>query len=247
MSKLKLSLILLLAALPAHAADRAAEEAAVRTALAKLVPGEMQIESIGPAPIPGFYQAMLSGLTVVYVSTDGKYLLQGALLDIPGRKNLTEEARAAQRRGMLAKVGDDSSILFAPKDPKYTVTVFTDVDCGYCRRLHQQIDEYNRLGIAVKYLFFPRAGLGSASAAKAEAVWCAPDRRAALTEAKTGVDLPAAAADCANPVARDFELGREVGVEGTPAIYAPSGDQLGGYLPPQQMLQRLNELAARTN
>lgn len=247
MSKSNLSLLLWLAALPALGADRAVEEDTVRAALAELVPGEMRIESVAPAPIPGFYQAMLSGLTVVYVSSDGKYLLQGALLDIPNRRNLTEAARASRRREMLAQVGDDASIVFAPKDPKYTVTVFTDVDCGYCRRLHQQIGEYNRLGIAVKYLFFPRTGLGTPSAAKAAAVWCAPDRRAALTEAKTGVELPAADPGCANPVARDFELGRQIGVEGTPAIYAPSGDQLGGYLPPQQMLQRLNELAARSH
>lgn len=233
---------LVLFSLPALAADRAQEEKLVRAALASLVPGEMKIESIRPAPIPGFYEAVLSGLTVVYVSADGKYLLQGTLLDMAKRENLTEDARAAQRRGMLDAVSADQSILFAPKDPKYTVTVFTDVDCGYCRRLHQQIGEYNRLGIAVKYLFFPRTGLGSESFEKAVSVWCSPDRRQALTEAKTGAALPSA--DCDNPVAADYQLGRDVGVEGTPAVYTADGVQLGGYVAPQQMLQRLNELAA---
>ncbi|PIQ37165.1 MAG: disulfide bond formation protein DsbC [Lysobacterales bacterium CG17_big_fil_post_rev_8_21_14_2_50_64_11] len=233
---------LALLSLPALAADRAQEEKQVREALTTLVPGEMKIESIRPAPMPGFYEAVLSGLTVVYVSADGKYLLQGTLLDMAKRENLTEDARATRRRGMLDAVKDDQSIIFSPKGPKYTVTVFTDIDCGYCRRLHQQMGEYNRLGIAVKYLFFPRAGLGSESFAKAVSVWCSPDRQQALTDAKGGATL--ASGDCENPVARDYQLGRDVGVEGTPAVYSPEGVQLGGYVAPQQLLQRLNELAA---
>lgn len=239
------ALVLLLSALsaPSFAADQSKEEQTVRAALTTLVPGGVSIESVRPSPVPGFYEVGLSGMTVVYVSTDGKYLLQGTLLDIAKRENLTENARAGQRRGMLQAVKNDQAITFAPKDPKYTVTVFTDVDCGYCRRLHQQIGEYNDLGIAVKYLFFPRAGLGSPSFAKAVSIWCAPDRQKALTDAKAGTDLPAGS--CDNPIAHDYELGREVGVEGTPAIYTAEGVQLGGYLPPQQMLQRLNDLAAR--
>lgn len=229
--------------LPALATDRAQEEKLVREALTTLVPGEMKIDSIRPAPMPGFYEAVLSGLTVVYVSADGKYLMQGTLLDMAKRENLTENARATQRRSMLTAVKDTQSIVFSPKDPKYTVTVFTDIDCGYCRRLHQQIGEYNRLGIAVKYLFFPRAGLGSESFAKAVSVWCSPDRQQALTDAKAGGPVTAGA-DCENPVARDYQLGRDVGVEGTPAVYSPEGVQLGGYVAPQQLLQRLNELAA---
>lgn len=238
-------LALLLGALstPSFAADQSKEEQTVRAALTSLVPGGMSIESVRPSPVPGFYEVGLSGMTVVYVSTDGKYLLQGTLLDIASRENLTENARAGQRRGMLQAVKNDQAILFSPKDPKYTVTVFTDVDCGYCRRLHQQIAEYNGLGIAVKYLFFPRAGLSSASYTKAVSVWCAPDRLKAMTEAKAGTDLPAAT--CDNPIANDFALGQEIGVEGTPAIYNADGVQLGGYLPPQQMLARLNDLAAR--
>lgn len=241
--KLRIAVLALaLFSLPVLAANRAEEEKRVRAALTTLVPGDMKIESIRPAPMPGFYEAVLSGLTVVYVSADGKYLLQGTLLDMAKRENLTEDARAAQRRGMLNAVKDSQSIVFSPKDPKYTVTVFTDIDCGYCRRLHQQMGEYNRLGIAVKYLFFPRAGLGSESFAKAVSVWCSPDRQQALTDAKSGTTL--ASADCENPVASDYQLGRDVGVEGTPAVYSPDGVQLGGYVAPQQMLQRLNDLAA---
>lgn len=238
-----LALLLVAVSAPLFAADQSREEQTVRAALTTLVPGGMNVESVQPSPVPGFYQVSLSGMTVVYVSTDGKYLLQGTLLDIASRENLTESARAGQRRGMLQAVKNEQAIVFSPKDPKYTVTVFTDVDCGYCRRLHQQIAEYNSLGIAVKYLFFPRAGLGSPSYAKAVAVWCSPDRQKALTDAKAGTDLPKGT--CDNPVAHDFELGKEVGVEGTPAIYSAEGVQLGGYLPPQQMLVRLNELAVR--
>lgn len=238
-----LGLLFLAASAPLYAADQSKEEQVVRDALKTLVPGGMSVESVQLSPVPGFYQVSLSGTTVVYVSTDGKYLLQGTLLDIATRDNLTERARAGQRRGVLTGIKDDQTILFSPKDPKYTVTVFTDIDCGYCRRLHQQIGEYNDLGIAVKYLFFPRAGLGSASYKKAVSVWCSADRHQAMTEAKAGTELPEA--NCNNPIAADFELGRDVGVEGTPAIYSTEGVQLGGYLPPQQMLQRLNALAER--
>jgi len=118
--------------------------------------------------------------------------------------------------------------------------VFTDVDCGYCRRLHQQIADYNSVGITVEYLFFPRAGPNTESFNQAIAVWCSADRNAALTKAKSGEKLEAKT--CPNPIAEEFELGRRIGVSGTPAIIAEDGTQIGGYLPPEQMIVRLDQL-----
>lgn len=230
------------AAAPAKAAAASpAGDAAIREALLGLVPG-MEIGQISDSPIPGFREVAV-GARVVYVSNDGKRLIQGALIDIASRENLTQASEAGLRKGLLAAVGDDSRITFAAANPKHEITVFTDIDCGYCRRMHSEIAEYNRLGITVNYLFYPRSGLGSESFDKAVSVWCAPNRRKAMTEAKAGKALPKA--DCTNPVTRDYDLGRRIGLDGTPAIYAPDGTQLGGYVAPAEMLARLDEIAAK--
>ena len=192
------------AAAPATA-DEATRER-IQAALQALAPG-MKVDAIAPSPISGFLEVAL-GARVIYVSQDGKQLLQGSLIDIASRESLTQASEAKLRRDMLANVGDDTGITFAAANPKYEVTVFTDIDCGYCRRMHSEIAEYNRLGITVNYLFYPRAGIGSESFQKAVNVWCAPDRRKALTEAKAGKILPKA--NCTNPVTMDYDLGRRM-------------------------------------
>jgi thiol:disulfide interchange protein DsbC len=122
---------------------------------------------------------------------------------------------------------------------KHKVTVFTDIDCGYCRKLHSEIAQYNKAGITVEYLFFPRAGINSESFDKAVAVWCAPDRNKALTDAKA--ERPVAPRTCANPIAAEYEIGQNIGVDGTPAVYLEDGTQIGGYSPPADMLKRIEE------
>ena len=223
------------------AAAQDAGDAAVRAAIASLVPGA-KIDSISEAKMPNFYEVMLQG-QIVYVSHDGKYLVQGSIFDIANKTDLTEASRSVQRREALKTLGKDKRIAFAPAQVKHTVTVFTDIDCGYCRRMHQQMAEYNKLGIAVDYLFFPRAGLGSESFDKAVSVWCAADRAKAMTDAKAGVAMDKK--ECANPIEEEYALGNKIGVNGTPAVIAADGTQLGGYLPPDQMLQRLDQLAAK--
>ncbi|GGA84556.1 hypothetical protein GCM10011521_23700 [Arenimonas soli] len=218
----------------ADADARARIEASLQT----LAPGT-RVDAVAPSPIPGYLEVAV-GARVIYVSEDGKRLLQGALIDIASRDNLTLASEARLRRDILASVGDESSITFAAADPKHEVTVFTDIDCGFCRRMHNEIAEYNRLGISVNYLFYPRAGIGSESFQKAVNVWCAPDRRKALTAAKAGKDLPRK--DCTNPVTRDYDLGRRVGLDGTPAIYAADGTHLGGFVPPAELLARLEQV-----
>lgn len=229
---------------PAAAAAKAAapaNEAALRAAMKEVAP-DAEITRISDSPIPGFKEVAL-GARVVYLSDDGKRLIQGALFDIPSRENLTQVSEAVLRKGLLDSAGADRRIVFAAEKPRHVVTVFTDIDCGYCRKLHEQIAVYNRLGITVEYLFYPRSGLGSESFDKAVAVWCAPDRRKAMTAAKAGQVLPKG--NCTNPITQDYELGRRIGLEGTPAIYATNGEQLGGYVEPAAMLARLDEIAAK--
>lgn len=231
------------AAAPAAAAKPAApaSEAALRAAMKTVAP-DAEITHIGDSPIPGFKEVAL-GARIVYLSNDGTRLIQGALFDIPSRENLTQVSEAVLRKDLLAEAGADRRIVFAAAKPRHVVTVFTDIDCGYCRKLHEQIADYNRLGITVEYLFYPRTGIGGESFDKAVAVWCAPDRRVAMTAAKAGKVLPPG--KCANPVTQDYDLGRRIGLEGTPAIYAGNGEQLGGYVEPADMLARLDEIAAK--
>jgi thiol:disulfide interchange protein DsbC len=217
--------------------------APIRAAILKVVPGA-SIDSIKPTVIPGYHEVAISG-RVVYVSDDGKYLIQGALINMATKANLTDTSEAVLRRGVLDGVGRDRRIVFSPANPKYRITVFTDIDCAYCRKLHAQIADYNKAGIAVEYLFFPRAGLNSDSYNKAVSVWCASDRLQALTDAK--LDKPVAKKTCPNPVAMEYDLGRRVGVDGTPAIYAADGTQLGGYLSPPEMLAKLGHRTVAAN
>lgn len=221
----------------AKTAAAPANEPAIRAALLKAAPG-VKITSINPSPIAGFKEVVVDG-RVLYVSTDGKYLLQGSLINLDTRTNLTEASEAVLRRALLDAVPASRKISFAPANPKYRVTVFTDIDCGFCRKMHNQVNEYNKLGIAIDYLFFPRAGIGSDSFQKAVNVWCAPDRKVAMTMAKNDRSLPKK--NCTNYVTMDYRLGMQVGVEGTPAVYTANGMSIGGYLSPQDMLKSLQQ------
>ena len=216
-------------------------EAHAREAIRAIAP-QLRVDRIEAAPIAGFREVIVGG-QVVYVTDDGKYLLQGTLLDVAQRKDLNEVAMSELRRELLATVPARDRIVFAPEAPKYTVSVFTDVDCGYCRKLHGEMDAYNRQGIAIEYLAFPRMGPGSENFDEMVAVWCAKDPRAALTEAKSGGNVRGT---CTSPVAMQYALGQRLGLTGTPMIVAADGSQLGGYVPPQRLREMLDELAAQS-
>ena len=239
---MKFSMIAALAlAFIAPLAHAAQSDAAARDAIQKLA-RERKVEAFEKSPIPGYYQAVI-GSQMLYVSEDGRYILQGTLYDADAKLDLTAMRMARVNVAKLDAYPDAKRIIFAPKSkPKYTVTVFTDIDCGYCRRLHQQMAEYNNAGITVEYLFFPRAGIGSESYDKAVSVWCAADRNAALTKAKNGEAVENKT--CPNPIASQFDLGHKVGVSGTPAVIAEDGTQIGGYLTPEQMIARLDQIKA---
>ena len=207
-------------------------------AVAAHVPGA-HVADLRTTPIPGIYE-FRQGAELVYVTADGRYGFAGDLYRLADRNNLSDARRRELRLDLLRNVPESSMVVFAPATTKYTITVFTDVDCAYCRELHKQIAEYNRLGVKVRYLFFPRSGPNTSSWSKAEQVWCSADRREALTEAKRGVALTAAVCK-PNAVADQYALGRAIGLTGTPGIVTESGELLPGYAPPDELLQELQQ------
>ena len=216
----------------------------VRQAIKSLA-ANVQVDSIEPAPIPGFYQVIAAG-QMLYVSTDGKYAMHGDVIDLSRKQNVSDDAWARFRKAELAKVPASERIVFAPPNPKYTITVFTDVNCSFCRALHEHVAAFNKEGVAVEYLAWPREGLVTTAGrptptyTEMVSVWCAKDRKAAFTAAKEG-HAPAAATCADNPVKDQFNLGVKLGVNGTPAIYGPDGRVLGGYVTPEQLLQALRQ------
>jgi thiol:disulfide interchange protein DsbC len=193
---------------------------------------DLEYSVVAPSQVPGFYQVQVAGGPLLHVQQGGEYFFDGSLYQArPGMfVNLSEQELVAQRQKAIAAVAVADTIVFAPADgnTKGVLNVFTDVDCGYCRKLHQSVPELNALGIEVRYLAFPRAGIGSESYRKAVAAWCAKDRQTTLTRLKNGeaVDLQ----QCEdNPVAAQFELGQQLGVNGTPATILADGTLVPGY------------------
>lgn len=235
-----------LAAAASGAAKPAAgtPEARALAAITQLNP-QVSVDKIGPSPLPGFTQAIVAG-QVIYVSDDGRYLMLagagGAVLDMQESRNLSEEALGAMRVELLAEIPDSERVVFAPANPVHTVTVFTDVECGYCRRMHEEIAQYNAQGIAVEYLAFPRMGPGSENFESMVAVWCSDDRRQALTRAKA-TGKASGKTNCQNTVRMQYDIGQRAGLTGTPMILAEDGTQLGGYVPPAQLRKALDGLA----
>lgn len=218
--------------LTAAAAPVLADADAVITArLSKLLP-EYEITGITETPMRGIYEVMM-GPQVMYVSGDGRYMMQGRLVDLESREDLTEPRKSKARKQAVDKVGEDQMVIFAPEKFDHTVTVFTDIDCGYCRKLHSQIGEYEDEGIRIRYVFYPRAGVNSKSYAEAVSVWCADDQRQAMTDAKAG--KPIADKTCDNPVKSHMELGELLGINGTPAIVLDTGEMVPGYVPPKRL------------
>jgi thiol:disulfide interchange protein DsbC len=216
-------------------------EARVSAVLRELNP-DIKVESINAAPVPGFREVIATG-QVVYISDDGKYLFQGGLMDVAKRKDLAEAAMAKLRVDILKTLPIEDRIVFAPAGkPKHTVVVLTDIECGYCRKFHTEIAEYTKRGIEVEYMAFPRAGLASADYRSMVSVWCAPDRQKALTDAKNGRAVPSRTCG-RTPVDMQYRAGLRMGLAGTPMILNSDGELLGGYLPPDALLQRLEAKA----
>lgn len=207
-----------------------------RDVIAKKIEG-LKPDDVRISAIPGLYE-IARGSQIGYVSGDGRYVILGDLIDIEADANLSENRRRAIRNRLIDTVPEAEMVVYGAKSAPYTLTIFTDIDCGYCRKMHSQMAEYNRLGIRVRYLFFPRSGPNTESWHKAESVWCAANRTDALTRAKNGETVKSPKCPT-NIVARDFELGQKLGVDGTPAIFLPTGELLPGYSPPSELVHYL--------
>ena len=205
--------------------------------------GNRAPDSIAETPVPGLYEVVL-GSQILYLSADGRYAVQGDVIDLSASANLTENRRNDLRAAALQKISADDMIIFpAEGDAKYQVSVFTDIDCGYCRKLHTEISAYNAKGITVRYLAFPRAGINSESYKKAVSAWCADNPQEALTKAKMGEEIEEKT--CPNPVAAEYELGQQLGVRGTPSIILDNGEMVPGYVPADRLEQTLANLTAQ--
>ncbi len=214
----------------------------LKAKLVKLLHGE-EPSSITESPVKGLYQVVY-GTDIFYIHEDGKYLLQGDLIDVDTRTNLTSEAKSNGRKEVMKAVTDDKTIIFAPKEKaKHTITVFTDIDCPYCRKMHSQIKGYNDAGIAIRYMLYPRAGVDSPSYDKAVNVWCADDPKDAMTKSKKGEDVEAKT--CDNPIKEHMAIAHKLGVTGTPAIVLENGQLMPGYLPPKDLSKALDQIATQ--
>jgi thiol:disulfide interchange protein DsbC len=220
---------------------RLTPEAMITASLTQAFP-QYPVTNVRPAPIAGLYIAKIGGSDVL-VTADGSKFIQGDIFNITagGISKWEDPSLIAERKKLLATVNPKDSINFkATGATKAVVYVFTDVDCGYCRKLNSEMAEYNKLGIEIRYLAFPRAGIPSPSADKLITAWCSKDKQAVMTKVKEGQDVPNLT--CNNPVAAQFELGGRIGVNATPALWLPNGEIKLGYLPPQQMAKALGIL-----
>lgn len=195
-------------------------------------------ENIFQSPIPGLYQVAMPP-RFFYASADGRYVVDGDLIDMRTKENVSQGPRNKSLSAAINAMGEDSMIIFGKGTLKHTVTVFTDIDCSYCRKLHKEVKKYNELGIRIRYLAYPRAGIGSGSFNKAEAVWCSKDKKEAMTKAKNGIELKVD--KCKNPVAQHYALGNMIGIRGTPALVLEDGTVVPGYIPAARLGEALNK------
>ena len=224
---------------------QAAEDAELEAVRAKMdaMFDAIEPEDVSRSPVDGWF-TVHKGSIVAYVSGDGRYLLQGDLIDLDTQTNLSEQTRNITRRNVMMAVEDDRTILFSPSEIKHRVTVFTDIDCTYCRKLHAEIDDYLAAGIEVRYLLYPRNGPASRSWNTSEDVWCANDRNSALTAAKLGQAVESQKCD-ASMISEHYLLGQTVGLTGTPAIVLEDGSLVSGYLPPARLAAQLDMMKAQ--
>ena len=222
-------------------ADEAKDIANIRERLDQLELQE-QPDSIKATAVQGLYE-VIYGTEVFYLSEDGRYVLQnGSLLDLETGKNLTELARAGIRKELMRNLDESQMIVFSPDKPRYTLTVFTDIDCGYCRKLHREIDQLNSYGIKIRYMMFPRSGVNAPSYKKAVSVWCSEDQQTSLTRAKAGEDVPPE--NCNHPVSSQLLTGQRLGVTGTPALFMEDGTLIPGYRPAKDLAAIMDATAS---
>ena len=232
--------ILAMTAVAALAGGAGAQPEEQLLAELEFLPPELSVEAVTKTPLEGVFAVQLAGGQMLYAAAGGRYLFAGDLYEVSDGEvvNLTEAGREEKRRALLGSVRQEDMLIFAAHGKRKThVSVFTDVDCGYCRKLHQEMPEINALGIEVRYLAFPRAGPGSDSYRKIVSAWCAENPNRALTDLKQGHSIPERS--CKNPVADQYQLAARLGVTGTPAIVTEEGRLLPGYMPADNLAEAL--------
>lgn len=222
----------------AIAADDSPSLDELRSLVEASLPG-VQLTSVADTPVDGLYELVVDG-SIYYVDATGKFLVEGSLIELESRANLTEARLGNLHMALLEHIGEDNMLIYQPESPTgRSITVFTDISCGYCRRLHADLDQILDEGIAVRYLLFPRAGLGSGSHEALEDVWCNSDPQEAMTVAKAGGQV--AHATCSNPIESHVALATQVGLRGTPLIYTDSGERIPGYREPAALVSMIKE------
>ncbi len=209
----------------------------------------LNINLINDSQMPGFYAVEADG-ELVYLSKDGRYFIQGTAIDLEKRVNLNRQQtqvwnnlKAPMRKDDIAQLDEEDMVVFKAPNEKHVITVFTDIDCGYCRKLHRERQDYLDRGITIRYLAFPRAGLKSSAAKKLEGIWCSKDRQAAMTNAKLNQKF--SKASCKNPLPEHMKLVRKFGLGGTPSIVLENGNLIGGYQPAEVLIQSLDNLRSQ--
>lgn len=213
--------------------------AAIEKSLLKVRP-DFAVDRVEKSGIDGLYEVYFVKGGMAYTTADGSHLIDGKLYKVDEGKlvDAIEEKLRPARAKALANVPKNQMIIFSPvNETRAYVDVFTDIDCGYCQKLHAHMAEFNKMGIEVRYLAFPRAGPNSVSAKKLSNAWCAEDPRDALTKLKLRQSIPDKT--CNSPVAGQYALGEKLGVTGTPAMYTKDGTLIGGYLDPNALAQVL--------
>lgn len=229
--------LMMLTLLAAFSSAVQADDAAIKQTLAKL---GVQSTEIQPSPISGM-KTVLTNSGVLYVTEDGKHMIQGPLYDVSGAQPInTTNSMLMTHLNALEK----EMIVYKAANEKHVITVFTDITCGYCHKLHEQMADYNALGITVRYLAFPRQGMQSEAADNMKAIWCAKDRNKAFDDAMAGKGVKAASCDI--DIADQYALGVQFGVSGTPAIVLSNGYVVPGYQGPQEMKTFLDEHKKQT-
>lgn len=233
-----MSRFLLLTLLAAFAVSAFAQDDANKIAIETLhkIAPNAKVQSVGQAPMAGFYSVVADG-HAIYISADGKYLIEGHVVDVDAKRDIMEDSLQGVRKAAIQDIPASKRLTFAPPHPKHHVTVFTDPDCPYCRQFHKQIAEYNKLGIAVDYLLYPLP-IHKGADVKSVTVWCSKDRNTSFTEAVNGTNLPQQT--CANPIGDIIHVAEATGITGTPAILADDGSMLGGYVAPEQLAKQLD-------
>lgn len=219
--------------------DHEAAEQQLREALSELAP-DMPIDSISESVLPGVYE-LISGAQLYYLSPNGRFMLEGSIIDLQEQVNVSDQRRGTLQLALIETMPEEQMVVFnnEAKDADRWITVFTDTDCGFCQKLHREIEDITQANIRVRYLMFPRAGIDSASSAELQSVWCADDQQAAMTVAKTGGRVTPAT--CENPIQSHVDLARQVELRGTPLIYLDNGTKVPGYRPAAELIRMIKE------